>query len=520
LPRVVAAISLLIGGSALAQTANDPHRRVDGARVQAADAEWRRLPQSEIYCVDHALHAKRSSVWLAIQQGINPSDASVAAVRAACRTQRQAPKQAATVRQVPAVQQAAAVTPVAHGNVKDAPTAEYWSYDGSVLNSIAEGDAVKFFYVKPSPALKAEGAKFGTILFEGKLSNQKYVGTAYSFGSGCGRMPFQASGAIVDDNKRVELLGHRPRLDKSCKIVSSELDNLTFDRVDTAFADASQTVASEIAAVKAATDKIEADKATAQAVAEKATAEKAAVEKAAAERAATDKAAAEKAASDKAAANKAAAEKAAAEKAASDKAAVNKAAAEKTAAEKAAAEKVAAEKASAEQAAAAQATLDKEAAEKAAAENTATQKATIAQASPDKAALDLASAEAERARAEAAKAQADADRARSEAEKAIADAGVALAASESKLSFIYGLLSGLALVGLGGAAFLVMLRQRMAGRGQGAAVTPESGGGAQRSEIDRLLAAVLDEYKRFKKAPQPSALAPQPPVRQAEPVDP
>ena len=141
---------------------------------------------------------------------------------------------------------------------KTPPAAEYWSYDGSVLNSITEGDAVKFFYVKPSPALKAEGAKFGTILFEGKLANHKYVGTAYSFGSGCGRMPFQASGAIVDDNRRVELLGHRLRLDKSCKVVSSELDNLTFDRVDTAFAAAGQT-----AIDKAATDKIEADKAAA-----------------------------------------------------------------------------------------------------------------------------------------------------------------------------------------------------------------------------------------------------------------
>src|SRR5665213_292026 len=184
LPQMVAAISLLIGSNAWAQTAGDAHRRVDGSRVQVANAEWRKLPQSEINCVDRALHAKRSSVWLLIQQGINPSE--VTAVRAACRNERAASKQAAAVHQAPAVQQSAAVAPVAHGNVKDAPTAEYWSYDGSVLNSITEGDAVKFFYVKPSPALKAEGAKFGTILFEGKLANQKYVGTAYSFGSGCG----------------------------------------------------------------------------------------------------------------------------------------------------------------------------------------------------------------------------------------------------------------------------------------------------------------------------------------------
>ena len=150
------------------------------------------------------------------------------------------------------------------------------------MNSIAEGDAVKFFYVKPSPALKAEGAKFGTIVFEGKLANQKYVGTAYSFAGGCGRTPFQASGAIVDDNKRLELLGHRPRLDKSCKVVSSELDNLTFDRVDTAFAAAGRP-----AVDKAATEKIEADKAAA----DKAAADKATADKAAANKAATDKAA-------------------------------------------------------------------------------------------------------------------------------------------------------------------------------------------------------------------------------------
>lgn len=284
---MVAAISLLIGGGAWAQTANDAHRRVDGFKVQAANAEWRRLPQSEINCVNDVLRAKKSSVWLSIQQGINPSDAPVAAARAACRNQRQAPKQvAAAVRQAPAVQQAAAVARVAHGNVHDTPTAEYWTYDGSILNSIAEGDSVKFFYVKPSPALKDAGAKFGTILFEGKFANEKYIGTAYSFDSRCGRTPFQASGAVVDGDKRVELLGQKPRLDKSCKSAGSELHNLTFDRVGTALADASQTATSQAATGKAATDKIEADKvAGTQAAADKAAADKAA-EKAAAEKAA------------------------------------------------------------------------------------------------------------------------------------------------------------------------------------------------------------------------------------------
>jgi hypothetical protein len=502
---MVAAISLLIGGSALAQTAGDAHRRVDGARVQAANAEWRRLPQGEIICVEHALHAKRSSVWNLIQQGVNPSE--VAAVRAACRNERPAPKQAvavphaaavahaAVVPQVAAVAQAAAVAPAAHGNVKDVPAAEYWSYDGSVLNSIAESGSVKFFYVKPSPALKAEGAKFGTIIFEGKLTNQKYVRTAYSFNGGCGRTPFQATGAIVDDNKRLELLGHRPRLDKSCKVVSSELDNLTFDRVDTAFADASQTVASQVATVKAATDKTETvatEPAQAEPVADK-TAEKVTAEKAAVEKAAIEKAAAEKAA----------AEKAAAEKVKTGKAAADRAAAEKLAAEKAAAEKAASEKAAVEQAAAEQAALAKEVAKKAAAEKAAAEKITTAQATPDQAALELARADAERAKAEAVKAQADADRARREAEKAIADVGVALATAESKVSFAYGLFSGLALVGWGGAAFFFLYRRKMAGRDQAMASTPLHGSGDRQSEVDRLMANALGEHKRARSLKEP-----------------
>jgi chemotaxis protein histidine kinase CheA len=485
---MVAAISLLIGGSAWAQTAGDAHRRADGSRVQAANAEWRRLPQSEINCVDHALRARRSSVWSAIQQGINPSDAPVAAARAACRNERQAPKQAAAV---------AAVRPVSHGNVNDAPTAEYWSYDGSVLNSIAEGGSVKFFYVKPSPALKAEGAKFGTILFEGKLADQKYVGTAYSFEGGCGRRSFQASGAIVDDNRRLELLGHRPRLDKSCKVVSSELENLTFARVDTAFAAAGQT-----AVDKAATDKAGLDKAAAaKAAADKAAADKVAADKAASDKVAADKAAAaEKAAAEQGASDNAAAEKVAAEKAAADnaeKAAAAKLAAEQAAASKAAADRVAAEKAAAE----------KTAAEKAAVEKTAAEKATTGQAGPHQAAVDTARADAERAKAEAIKAQADADRARREAEKAIADVGVALAAAESKVSFIYGLLTGLALVGWGGAAFFVIYRRKIAGRAHG--VTPEYGGD-KRGEVELLVAKVLGEQRRAtKKAPKPPAKQPE-----------
>jgi hypothetical protein len=76
-----------MGGSALAQTVSD-------AKVQTANAEWRRLSQSEINCVDKSLRGQRSSVWLLIQRGVKPSDAAVAAVRVACWTQARGPNPA------------------------------------------------------------------------------------------------------------------------------------------------------------------------------------------------------------------------------------------------------------------------------------------------------------------------------------------------------------------------------------------------------------------------------------------
>ena len=147
----------------------------------------------------------------------------------------------------------------------------------------------------------------------------------------------------------------------------------------------------------------------------------------AADRAAAEKAAADKAAADKAAANKAAADRAAAERAAADKAAADKAAAEKTAADKAAAQRAAADKAASE-----------------------------------RAELDLVKAEAERVKAEVTKVQADAERPQKGAENKTVDAMLAFSATESRTSFIYGLISGPIIFSLGGFMFLLLQRRRNA----------------------------------------------------------
>ena len=151
-----------------------------------------------------------------------------------------------------------------------------------------------------------------------------------------------------------------------------------------------------------------------------------AADRAAAERAAADKVAADKAAADKAAADKAAADRAAADKAAADWAAANKAAAEKAAADKAIAQRAAADKAAAE-----------------------------------RAERDFAK-DAERVQAEVTKVQADAERPQKSAENKTVDAMLAFSATESRTSFIYGLISGPIIFSLGGFMFLLLQRRRNA----------------------------------------------------------
>jgi hypothetical protein len=92
LGQTVAAISVLFSGAAMGQTANGGG--VQSAKVQAAYADWRRLSQIEVNCVDQSLRGQRTSLWALIQRGIDPSDAAVVRLRAACRSQARAPNAA------------------------------------------------------------------------------------------------------------------------------------------------------------------------------------------------------------------------------------------------------------------------------------------------------------------------------------------------------------------------------------------------------------------------------------------
>ena len=84
-------LSLVAGcTSVFAQNANDILNIFGGimqsAIMQANQAEWKKVPQSETSCVDQALRQRGSDLQTTIRQGITPSDARVADIRATCRS--------------------------------------------------------------------------------------------------------------------------------------------------------------------------------------------------------------------------------------------------------------------------------------------------------------------------------------------------------------------------------------------------------------------------------------------------
>jgi len=194
----------------------------------------------------------------------------------------------------------------------------------------------------------------------------------------------------------------------------------------------------------------------------------------AAEQALSDKVAAELAAARKAAAERIAAERAAAESAAADRAAAEKAVAEQSAAKQAAEQKAAAEQRAAEQAAARQAAEQKPIAEKRDAEQAARKASEskaadkpAARTAADAAAPAVKTAAAAPVNTEPAPAVAEPDGpepaqqpARQDEAPVSGDAAYAYAVSESRMSFLYGLLSGPVIFCLGGFAFLLIGRRR------------------------------------------------------------
>jgi hypothetical protein len=112
----------------------------------------------------------------------------------------------------------------------------YWNHNGSKMKLVAQGSSRKFYYSDPRPEIVDAGAKPGFLLFEGKSINGRYIGKAYLVNRRCGQISYNVSGPILDDYRRVELEGQKPRVDNNCRVIGAATDTLTFELVEPAVA--------------------------------------------------------------------------------------------------------------------------------------------------------------------------------------------------------------------------------------------------------------------------------------------
>src|SRR5690242_6240880 len=82
--------------SASAQTANEMFNLFGGlirsGVAMSAQAAWQKIPLTELSCVDRTLRQQGSSINLAVQEGISPTDSRVLSIRSTCRDQSTAQK--------------------------------------------------------------------------------------------------------------------------------------------------------------------------------------------------------------------------------------------------------------------------------------------------------------------------------------------------------------------------------------------------------------------------------------------
>ena len=119
---------------------------------------------------------------------------------------------------------------VGQSQARNSPTSTLWEHNGSTVYLVAEGASREFHYKQPRPGMIEAGARPGSLLFRGRTANGQYVGTAYVFDHECGPRPYQVSGPVLDNYRRVVLTGQAPRVGPYpyCQIEGYSNDTLEF----------------------------------------------------------------------------------------------------------------------------------------------------------------------------------------------------------------------------------------------------------------------------------------------------
>jgi len=117
-----------------------------------------------------------------------------------------------------------------------------WDHNGSIMSLIEDGSAREFYYQKPRLGMLEAGAHPGALLFRGQVDSEQYSGTAYIFNPQCGRIAFQVTGTVLDNDTRIVLTGQVPQVGRNCRAYASYATNLEFRRLNSAEARSSQVL--------------------------------------------------------------------------------------------------------------------------------------------------------------------------------------------------------------------------------------------------------------------------------------
>jgi hypothetical protein len=280
---------------ASAQTANDLINLFGGvvraANSRAAQSEWQKLPLNEINCIDRGLQQQGASLENLIQSGIMPSDARLGSIRSDCRSRSaqvptnnpnnslhyvsdtQPPDNFLSLRTVPSSRVGLRIKEMPNGtlleilerrsdgwwHVKVVPSGEtgwalsqygsqtwikccaappqqqtpanVWNHNGSTVYLVSKGQLREFFYQEPRQGLRDIGVVSGTRLFVGRSIDSRYEGTAFIFNRKCGQIPYQVSGPILDEYRRVVLEGSAPVVGSDCKVQATTPSTLEFSLI-------------------------------------------------------------------------------------------------------------------------------------------------------------------------------------------------------------------------------------------------------------------------------------------------
>lgn len=94
---------------------------------------------------------------------------------------------------------------------------EVYSFNGSDFDvTICSSGHLEMKYRSPRQALRSRGVRKGTLWFEGKVDNNRPVGTGRVFSANCGPVLFQVSGSMRDQ-KEIRLTGEIPRVNNACR---------------------------------------------------------------------------------------------------------------------------------------------------------------------------------------------------------------------------------------------------------------------------------------------------------------